>query len=183
MNNISTRVLNSRDKNKNKGFSLVELIIVIAIMAVLTAILAPQLLRYVERSREAKDRQHVAELLRVLDIACVDYGTQAEFDAGKEVIYARAGGAATYKPNGQFGGLNPSLMAMMERFYGKNTITSINQYQLPEFTSRTFRAWNSGNGVTITFVILNADGTTATVGGGTTEGAMLKVQYKGPPLG
>ncbi|HCT64116.1 MAG TPA: prepilin-type cleavage/methylation domain-containing protein [Lachnospiraceae bacterium] len=39
----------------NKGFSLVELIIVVAIMAVLVGILAPQYLKYVERSRVAAD--------------------------------------------------------------------------------------------------------------------------------
>lgn len=44
-------------KLNNKGFSLVELIIVIAIMAVLIGVLAPQYLKYVERSRE--DRKSV----------------------------------------------------------------------------------------------------------------------------
>lgn len=39
----------------NKGFSLVELIIVIAIMAILAAALAPQLMRYIEKSRVAVD--------------------------------------------------------------------------------------------------------------------------------
>ena len=33
-------------KNENKGFSLVELIVVIAIMAVMTSVLAPALLQY-----------------------------------------------------------------------------------------------------------------------------------------
>lgn len=40
----------------NKGFSLVELIIVIAIMAVLVAVLAPQLLKYIEKSRVTSDK-------------------------------------------------------------------------------------------------------------------------------
>lgn len=40
-----------KEKMNDKGFSLVELIIVIAIMAVLVVVLAPQYLKYVERSR------------------------------------------------------------------------------------------------------------------------------------
>lgn len=42
-------------KMNNKGFSLVELIIVIAIMAILAAALAPQLIKYLEKSRESTD--------------------------------------------------------------------------------------------------------------------------------
>ncbi|MBO6205612.1 MAG: prepilin-type N-terminal cleavage/methylation domain-containing protein, partial [Lachnospiraceae bacterium] len=35
----------------NKGFSLVELIIVIAIMAILVGVMAPQLIKYIEKSK------------------------------------------------------------------------------------------------------------------------------------
>ena len=53
--------MNKKQKSlTNKGFSLVELIIVIAIMAVLVGVLAPQFLKYVERSRKSTDVQNVA---------------------------------------------------------------------------------------------------------------------------
>lgn len=45
----------------NKGFSLVELIIVIAIMAVLVGVLAPQFIKYVESSRQSTDIDNLAE--------------------------------------------------------------------------------------------------------------------------
>ncbi|MCR4845229.1 MAG: prepilin-type N-terminal cleavage/methylation domain-containing protein [Eubacterium sp.] len=39
----------------NKGFSLVELIIVIAILAILAAAIAPAILRYIDKSKRADD--------------------------------------------------------------------------------------------------------------------------------
>lgn len=59
-------------KMNNKGFSLVELIIVIAIMAVLIAVLAPQFVRYVERSRYQKDMSAVGELEHAMQVAASD---------------------------------------------------------------------------------------------------------------
>lgn len=44
-------------KEDNKGFSLVELIIVIAIMAILVGIVGTQVLPYINKSKEAKDFQ------------------------------------------------------------------------------------------------------------------------------
>ncbi len=56
-------------KMNSKGFSLVELVIVIAIMAVLMAILAPQLLKYVDDSRRQKDESALDEILNATHIA------------------------------------------------------------------------------------------------------------------
>ena len=53
----------------NKGFSLVELIVVIAIMAVLVGVLAPTLIRNVEKSRESKDAQNVDQIKSALEVA------------------------------------------------------------------------------------------------------------------
>jgi type IV pilus assembly protein PilA len=47
-------------KNKrlnDKGFSLVELIVVIAIMAILAVTLAPKLTQYINKARTASDKK------------------------------------------------------------------------------------------------------------------------------
>ena len=50
-------------KKNNKGFSLVELIIVIAIMAILAGALAPALIKYINKSKRSTDIQN-ADALR-----------------------------------------------------------------------------------------------------------------------
>lgn len=56
----------------NKGFSLVELIVVIAIMAVLVGVLAPTLIRNVEKSRKSKDDQNLDAIKEAIQVTLQD---------------------------------------------------------------------------------------------------------------
>lgn len=59
-------------KKNNKGFSLVELIVVIAIMAVLVGVLAPQFIQYVERSRISTDIQNMDQIKTAVEVYCTE---------------------------------------------------------------------------------------------------------------
>ncbi len=62
----------NQNTSKNKGFTLVELIVIIAIISVLATVLAPQYTRYVESARRANDLQVATNIVTAVKAAIVD---------------------------------------------------------------------------------------------------------------
>lgn len=85
-----------KEKMNDKGFSLVELIIVIAIMAVLVVVLAPQYLKYVERSRNSSDISNATAMATALQVYAADPAADHPFKKGNVItITVTASGSAT----------------------------------------------------------------------------------------
>ncbi|MBR5762695.1 MAG: prepilin-type N-terminal cleavage/methylation domain-containing protein [Lachnospiraceae bacterium] len=81
-------------KLNNKGFSLVELIIVIAIMVILVVAIAPQYTKFVKNSRIAADVQTAQAAATAIDVAVAEgktgmfSGTPSVYSADAPVVRA-----------------------------------------------------------------------------------------------
>lgn len=73
----------------NKGFSLVELIVVIAIMAVLMGVLAPTLIGNIEKSRESKDLQNLDAVYNGINTALAEEAVVKEIAGANKADYAK----------------------------------------------------------------------------------------------
>ncbi len=74
-----------KSKKNNKGFSLVELIVVILIMAVLTVTLAPQVMKWVGNARKARDWHNYEQMVSVVQEAITYSGVYEEVNSDSEI--------------------------------------------------------------------------------------------------
>jgi type IV pilus assembly protein PilA len=112
-------------KMNNKGFSLVELIIVIAIMAILIAVLAPQYLRYVEKSRLQADNSAVGEVANAVKVAAANDLIASELSDGQAYTFTTTPGTPTFTGSSTPARLNSELSNVV----GNNVQMKSNSYK------------------------------------------------------
>lgn len=94
-------------KKNNKGFSLVELIVVVLIMGILAVALAPQVMKWVGKAQESGNRNNAESVKSALQTAAADFIgqggkftktitiTAADWNAGKDSIKTQTAAGTT----------------------------------------------------------------------------------------
>lgn len=76
----------------NKGFSLVELIVVIAIMAILVGVAVPVYTSYIEKANDAADIQAIDNLDHACEIVGIEYNVAISYTSGTNSLVATVSG-------------------------------------------------------------------------------------------
>ena len=148
-------------KTNNKGFSLVELIIVVAIMAILIGVLAPQYIKYVEKSRVSADEDTMDSLTKAVQTAVTDDDYYEDIAKDDNIVIKKAAGIVT---------TGDALKAAIDEFYGTSGGADANK----KFKSKAF----SGVTVTITITeVTNADTGAVSLQAKVTDSAHQGVPY------
>lgn len=120
-------------KLNNKGFSLVELIVVIAIMAVLTGIMAPTILSNVEKAKLSKDKSAADVIYSAFNHTAADPDVNSEI-IGKKFIFTISAGVTAFPKDG--------LALGGQTFENEDVVKKISEYLATEtinFSSKHFQ--------------------------------------------
>jgi len=78
-----------RPRSSLRGFTLVELLIVMIIIALLSAIVGPKLFRHVGESQQKATRAQIHQLDQALDMYRLDVGRYPSTEQGLEALWAK----------------------------------------------------------------------------------------------
>ena len=134
-------------KSTKKGFTLVELIVVIVILAVLAAMLVPALIGYIDRAKKEKDYQTASTIYAAAQAALTE-----KYAKGDANVVKGTAGAITANPTAagdvvlDLAGVTATKVTAYNFTYGTDLI----------ITNGTVTINNGGSSVTY---VLSTDGT------------------------
>lgn len=131
-----TVMKNTKEKRGNGGFSLVELIIVIAIMAVLVGILAPQYLSYMHKARVAADWANLKNYFTEIQ---ADYISTGQWNPN--VLTTDTDTDEAWKQT-EIHFLNGQTAKMQDGYFAVSKQTNGHGYQISYYCNETLSNWD-----------------------------------------
>lgn len=86
-----------------RGFTLIEILVVVTILGILAALVVPQLMSYPDEARVTRAEQDIQSLRTALDLYRMDNFTYPSTDQGLRALLAKPGGRPE-APNWRSGG-------------------------------------------------------------------------------
>jgi general secretion pathway protein G len=78
---------------RSKGFSLIEIMVVVVILGILSAIIVPQIMSRPDQAREVKARQDILSIQNALDLYKLDNGFYPSTDQGLKALVNKPSGS------------------------------------------------------------------------------------------
>lgn len=120
--------MEQKKQANNKGFSLVELIVVVLIMAIIAVSMAPQVMKWVENARVATDRQVADSVVSIARLALTDQKAYSAVagTGGSEYTITINNSGCTIKRGTEVPGAGDAFVAAFCSNIGVTTANSFN---------------------------------------------------------
>jgi len=127
-------------KMNNKGFSLVELIVVVLIMAIIAVALAPQVMKWVENSRKSNDIENYNALVEAANVAGTNEEVLKSLSSAITITFTPSG---TTIPTSQK--LLDAMKKTLPELDGATLGAACDKIKVTGDWSATYGSYNNGN--------------------------------------